>query len=288
MTTNIPLLERTQYTPLSLPLFLSEVDSFKTALQTFESALTYLPQLHDEALASTEAPSAGSGSGTGQRLDAAIADFSQQSKGLKDMLKAMERDVLLTERDGEDLGEANAKRAHWKRCKEGLQTALGAFQNTERVYRQRLNDQLSRQYRIINPDATEDEIAGAVASGETQIFSQAILTSNRSASASSVARAVRERQQDIVRIEKALQELLTLFQQLEEAIVLQDPVVENIEHRGDEAARDIERGVQHLETGVVSARGARKKKWICLGIVIAILLVIVIIIVVVTLVKKKE
>lgn len=127
-----------------------------------------------------------------------------------------------------------------------------------------------------------------MASGETQIFSQAILKTNRSASANSVARAVRERQQDIQRIEKTLEELLLLFQQLEEQVILADPVVQNIEERGDDVVRDMEHGVTHLDKGVVSARGARKKKWICLGIGIGIIVVIVIIIVIVTLLKKQD
>lgn len=142
------------------------------------------------------------------------------------------------------------------------------------MYRTRYNELLARQYRIVHPDASEEEIGQAVESGQTQVFSQALLSSNRSASANSVAKAVRERQQDIARIERTLEELMVLFEQMNEQVLLADPVVANIEHQSENVTTDVEQAQKHLGTAVVSAKGARRKKWICLFIAIGIVALI--------------
>jgi syntaxin 1B/2/3 len=147
---------------------------------------------------------------------------------------------------------------------------------------------MARQYRIVNPQATDEEIAAAVESGQTQVFSQAILNSSRSASANSVARAVRERQQDIQRIEKTLEELLVLFEQMEEQVVLAEPMVEQIEDKSHNAIQDLEHANTQLGMATKSARSWRKNKWICLGIGVLILAIIVIIIVIVVVLNQQK
>lgn len=141
----------------------------------------------------------------------------------------------------------------------------------------------------MNPDATEADIEAAMASGDNaQVFSQAVLSSSRTAAAKSVAAAVRERQQDIARIEKTLEELLGLFEQMEEQVVLAEPVVEKIERSAGVVADDLEATVGHLDKGVVSAKAAKRKKWWCLLISAGILVVILIIIVIVVTLRNQQ
>lgn len=123
-------------------------------------------------------------------------------------------------------------------------------------------------------------------SGNTQVFAQAMLSGNRTAGAKSVASAVRERQVEIQRIEKTIEELALLFEQLNEQVLLADPVVANLEETTYKVDHDLSEANVALDTGVKSAKAARRKKFWCLGIGIAILLIIVIIVVVVVLVNK--
>ncbi|KAI5807111.1 t-SNARE [Geopyxis carbonaria] len=286
---SIPLLSQpSQQVPLPLQNFLGEISTFATQLQTFNDAISYLASLHDEALRSTESSTAGTG-GTSAVLEAAVADATSEARELKDALKSLERDVLLTERDSyHGDGDAETKRRQWEKIKRDLQNAIREYENTERGYRQRYQDQAARQYRIVNPSATDEEISAAVYSGETQVFSQAILNSNRSASATSVARAVRERQKDITRIEKTLEELLHLFEQMNEQVVLAEPVVAKMEENVDQTRGDLEGAVTHLDTGTKHLRSRNRKKWYLLGVCILIIVVIAIIIAIVVSINKKK
>lgn len=195
--------------------------------------------------------------------------------------------MALTERDGE-YEDGRTKRKHWEKIKGDLQQALMTFQNTERVYRGKYNAQMARQYRIVNPNATEAEVEDALASGDTQIFLTAILTPNRSANANSVAQAVRERQKEIEKIEKTLEELVMLFKQMEEQVVLQETVVEGVEDTSQRVVGDMEGGVKELGTGVKLARSTRRKKWWCLGICVGIVLIVILIVVIYFVINKKK
>lgn len=167
------------------------------------------------------------------------------------------------------------------------QTPLTSLQ-TERSYQTRYNELLARQYRIVNPGASEAEIESAVQQGDSQVFSQALLSSNRSASANSVATAVRERQADIQRIERTILELAELFEQMNEQVVLSEPVVEAIEDLTSKVDTDLEGANIQLKQAVKSGYSARRKKFWCLGIGIAILLIIVAIVVIVVFVNKGK
>lgn len=57
-----------------------------------------------------------------------------------------------------------------------LKQVMLEFQQLEQAYRKKLGEQMARQYRIVNPDATEEEVRAAVEDTENkQVFSQAVL-----------------------------------------------------------------------------------------------------------------
>ena len=62
-------------------------------------------------------------------------------------------------------------------------------------------------------------------------------------------------------------ELAQLFQDMEAAVVQQEPAIEQIDQKGEETREHITKGNQQLDGAVDKARAARRKKWILLGIV---------------------
>jgi hypothetical protein len=78
-------------------------------------------------LRSTESAT-GYTSGASAQLEAAVAECSSQAKALKDFLKALEVDVLLTSRDG-DYAESRTKAGQFEKAKKDLQAAVREFEN---------------------------------------------------------------------------------------------------------------------------------------------------------------
>lgn len=72
-----------------------------------------------------------------------------------------------------------------------------------------------------------------------------------------------------------------------EQVVLDEAKFEQVEDNAVKVEEDVKQANVHLETGVQSARGARRKKWMCLGLGVAIVVVVVIIVVVVITVQNS-
>lgn len=62
-------------------------------------------------------------------------------------------------------------------------------------------------------------------------------------------------------------ELAQLFQDMEAAVVTQEPVIENFEQKTEETVTNVHGGNQQLDSAVTKARSARRKKWILFWIV---------------------
>ena len=62
-------------------------------------------------------------------------------------------------------------------------------------------------------------------------------------------------------------ELAQLFQDMEAAVVQQEPAIENIDTKAEDTVANVHKGNEQLDSAVDKARAARRKKWICLGIV---------------------
>lgn len=66
-------------------------------------------------------------------------------------------------------------------------------------------------------------------------------------------------------------ELATLFEQLNEQVVYQEPQVQAAEEQTTQVIKDSEAANVQLDKGIVSARRARKLKWWTLGVVVSTL-----------------
>lgn len=138
--------------------------------------------------------------------------------------------------------------------------------------------QAERQYRIIKPNATDEEVRNVIEDGDNQqYFQQALLQSNRRGEARTVLNEVQTRHRELLKLEKTMAELTQLFHDMEELVVEQDQPIQQIEQQIDTAQHDIEQGVGHTNKAVVSAKAARKKRMWCFIICLIIVIIIAVI-----------
>lgn len=89
--------------------------------------------------------------------------------------------------------------------------AIQGYQGVEQQYRVKYKQRMERQFKIVKPDASPEEVKAVVNDeGNGQIFQQALLDS-RFTSSRAAYREVQERHEDIKRIERTLAELAQLF-----------------------------------------------------------------------------
>ncbi|TID22808.1 putative snare domain-containing protein [Venturia nashicola] len=169
-----------------------------------------------------------------------------------------------------------------------LKKAINDYQRVESDFRKQMQEQQARQYRIVRPDASDAEVQDAVEEPNAQIFQQALLSSNRQGQSQTALNAVRQRHNEIQRIEQTIMELAELFQDLDVIVTEQEPLIQNIEQKGEEIHENVQQANVELSHGVKSARGARKKKWICFFICLVVLIVIAVAVAIYVVTNKKS
>jgi len=82
-------------------------------------------------------------------------------------------------------------------------------------------------------------------------------------------------------------ELAELFQDLDRIVQEQEPLVQDIERKGEEVHDNVTKGNEEIGTAINSARARNRKKWWCLLICIILIIIIAIIVAVVVVTRPK-
>lgn len=263
----------------SMADFYSEISSLQDSLRTFNDNVSRISDLHSRSLNNMDERSAQQNA---DQLDQLVNDTSVLSNQLKNRIKSLERQGGAG-RDGQ------IKKQQTALIKSKFVEAIQSYQTVEQQYRQRHKQRMERQFKIVKPDATPEEVRAVVNDDSGgQIFSQALMQSNRYGEARSAYREVQERHEDIKRIEKTLGELAQLFNDMSVLVEQQDEAVTAIETQAQAVEKDMEAGLGYADKAVTSARAARKKRWICFAICIIVLIIIAVVVAVVVVQNQNK
>lgn len=140
--------------------------------------------------------------------------------------------------------------------------------------------QVERQYRLVNPNATNEEVRDVVQNAKNggQIFAQALMQSDRMGHANTVLANVKSRHEEFLNIERSLAQLAELMQATAELVEEQEPMFNQIEEKAEEVTENLGKGNEEIAKASETARATRKKKWWCLGICVLIVVIIAVIV----------
>lgn len=251
-----------QEAPNSMVAFFGEIEDVKRHLVQYDDNIERIEGLHRRSLAETNVEN---DEVIQRQLETLMADTRALSQTLKTRIKTLESK---SQND-------STKKTQTENLRRQFMSLIQKFQATEAAFRQRYHDVAERQFRIVQPDATDAEVQEAIddVSGQ-QVFSQALMQSNRRGEARAALTEVQVRHREIQKIEQTLQELAQLFNDMEILVAEQEQQVDQIDENTGNAQHDIEVGVGHQEKAITLARAWRKKKWICAVIVIIIVLAV--------------
>lgn len=134
---------------LSQQDFLARVDNAKSEIRNLTSSIQEIASLHQRALSSPE-------SNSSAQLENLVTQTQLKNTQIRDQIKFLEGDALKTQD-----GTRSVKSRQAKQLKGEFEKALKEYQQEEVAYRQRYRDQIARQYRIVNPEASEAEVSEA-------------------------------------------------------------------------------------------------------------------------------
>lgn len=263
----------------TMSAFYNEISSIQDSLRTFNDNVGRISDLHTRSLNNTD-------DAVAQRNTAELEDLVADTSALSNVLK---RRIKSLEKQGAPGRDGQIRKQQTGLVKSKFVEAIQNYQTVEQQFRQRYKQRLERQYKIVKPDATAEEVRAVVEEDNGgQVFSQALMNSNRYGESRAAYREVQERHADIQKIERTLTELAQLFNDMSILVEQQDETINVIETTAATVEKDTEAGLGHTVAAVKSAAAARKKRWICFIITLVLLAIIAIVIAVVVTNNTKK
>ncbi|KLO12639.1 t-SNARE [Schizopora paradoxa] len=173
--------------------------------------------------------------------------------------------------------------------KEKFRTAIERFQDEERRSREKYNQTIKRQVKIVNPGISPDDLEKCVemsAEGQ-QIFAQASL-GNQQLEARGAYRNAQQRREDVQQIADTLRELAQLFSDLKMMVDEQDDQIHHASDNVEDTERNLQEAGVQLDKARNSAKAARRKRWWCFWICVIILIIIAVIVAIVVVTNNKK
>jgi syntaxin 1B/2/3 len=248
---------------LSQQEFLNRVQKLRDEIKGLTTDIDHIGVLHSRTLGSTDGSA-------NHELEQYVSQTQIRNTAIKDGIKGLERDLAKT-----NDSSRTTKNTQLQSLRTFFKSELDKYQSVERDYQQRYRDQIARQYRIVNPDASEEEVQEAANAdwGNEGVFQTALRT-NRTGHASSVLGNVRARHSELQRIEQTLSELAILYQELATIVEQQEPVVQAAETNAMNTNEHMIKGNEQVEVAKKHALNRRKLKWWCALVVLLIIIAI--------------
>ena len=164
--------QRAYVQPLSQSDFLQQVNVIRELLGDFDSSLMEIRNLHNRLLDATDTSS---DSGLGSQLQNLETNTMSRNDQIRRQIQKLAQDAANTTDNTKSTMEMQVGP-----LRREFQGKIVQYQNVEREYRTARQEQIRRQYLIVNPDATDSELA-AVADASQDPGSQGVFQSAVSA-----------------------------------------------------------------------------------------------------------
>jgi len=252
----------------AMAAFYTEISAIQDLIATYNSNVARISELHSKTLNSTDE---GANRQNAALLEDLVNSTRELGNSIKQRLQSLEAQPA---QPGQDM-RIRKNRTDFARSK--FVEALQNYQQVERDYRARYKQRVERQFRIVKPNATNEEVSAVVndmSGGGDQVFAQALSTSTAYGESRAAYREVQDRHADIQRIERTLEELAQLFNDMSVLVNQQDEILNTIDTQAAGVEHDTHQGLEQTEKAVKSARSARRKRWICFFLFLIILAII--------------
>ncbi|KAH9050710.1 t-SNARE [Lactarius hengduanensis] len=248
--------------------FYNQISSIQDELRRFDANVSRISDLHSRSLNNTDEALSQQNAAA---LDQLVSETRSLSNQIKTQIQELEKEPVPAGQD------ARIRKNQTSLVRSKFIEALQNYQQVEQQYRTRYRQRVERQFKIVKPDATPEEVAAVVQSDQGtggQVFANALTSSTQYGESRAAHREVQERHEDIRKIERTLAELAQMFNDMDALVAQQEDTINAIETSAGQVAGDTEAGLVQTEKAVKHARAARRKRWILFFIVLIILAII--------------
>jgi len=247
--------------------YFDSVGDIKASLGRIKENIKNLQQKQGQALT---AISSEQNSKSSQEIQSIIDITNNLIQEVKVKLKKMEENNKDFVKKNKNSAETRIRQSMQQTLSKKFVDLMTEYQTAQQEYKIKYKERVQRQYKIAKPDASQEEIAQAMDSGTNDVFAQQILNASHAAAKNALL-DIQARHQEILKIEKSINELHQLFVDMAVLVESQGELIDQIEHNVLQSVNYTDKGVQELQTARKYQKKARKKMC-CLIITFLIIL----------------
>ncbi|KAI9294091.1 t-SNARE [Neoconidiobolus thromboides FSU 785] len=230
--------------------YLSDISKIKSDIKDFKSIIAKISILNEQAL------NVASDQHKKEHSDK-TDQLTSEAHVLMQLIKTCLQHLIDTKLT--DPSEDNIRKTQYNTLKKQFMDSITSYQKVEQKHRQQVKARIERQYRIVRPEATEEEIKEAIDGDNNEsVFAQSVLQSARGGEAKRALKEVQDRHMDIQKIVKSIEELNNLYHEMQYMVEKQEILIEKIEAHVVEANENLVEVNEQLVQATQLAKSSRK------------------------------
>jgi len=239
-----------------LQRFFEQVRSVQNGLDVMRKSMQNIQQLSQE-----EAPT---------EIDRIIEATNLVARDVRTTLKQMNEETISI-KDQVTVAQFRIRQNLQCRLVKNFLQLMQVYEDIQNTCKNKSREGVTTQYRTVKPEATDEEIDTVIESGNIKFFSQAFVEDEKQEATKQLS-YFQKRLQDVRYIEKSIQELHQLYEDVSLIITSQGDIVDNIESNIITSQIHVKNAVLNLNEAMQKKKSSRKK--MCCLLVILLLILI--------------
>lgn len=251
--------------------FFEQVNEIQTVLNKGRGNVKQMGELLEEALQATTQDRQKAVSG---KLEDLVGDTNQQIGSVKARLEALKSSSDEEEKLHPNNAECAIRKNMYTAMVKKHQDLLVEFQKAQLSFKQGLEQREAREMQMVLPDASEEEVREMIDEGDNASLLVARKMAGTHAVLIDEVNRIREKHQDILRLERSMGDLAQMFQEMAQLVDAQGEMLDVIEVNVQKAKTYTAKAEQNL----ITTRKTQNKNQRCMCWLTVIMLIVLIVI----------
>jgi len=268
--------------------FFRKVDSVKKDMDAIKKNISEIEKKHGDALKATSKATTSKTENSLHNLMDTVRTISavcqpphsfrrSQTSDLMQSVKTKLTDMKEDEKAKKGDSEARMRMNLHKTLAQKFVALSQEYQEIQTKYKEKYRERVGRQLKIVNPDATKEDVDALMkAGGDKDVFAQTLMQQRSDQAAKNALADIQDKHRDVMRLEQSLVELHQLFVDMATLVEVQGEMLDNIEYSVQQAQTYVDKGVKELEKAKANQKKSRKTMCCLLCCFATILIVVVI------------
>ncbi|KAJ3252277.1 Plasma membrane t-SNARE, secretory vesicle fusion [Boothiomyces macroporosus] len=246
--------------------FGSSINKLLRTIDNIDDNINEIGRLHERALVGVSQDET-------NRLTRKIDDLTDQTNDeMNNVRSTLQR--LSQETKNKGGSEQSSRKAQESNVAMKLQNSVKKLGSIQKTAKEQYKKRIEREMRIARPDASDQEIQRAVedSRGGSAFASQ--MLNPRIGKQRQILQEVQGRHQELEKLEASIEELATLFMDMQMLLNQQQDTINVIDTQIEDTVRHIEEGGTEITKAVSIRKASRKKMWYITGLILLLLLIV--------------